>query len=128
MITTPKTTGLRTSSVALADDVDGLARPAGACDRRRTQFSITITRAVDDQAEVDRAQAHQAAGDAEVEHQVAGEEHRERDRQRDDQPGPEVAQEDQQDGDDQHAPLGQVAGHGADRLARSGGCGRRTAR
>ena len=35
---------------------------------------------------------------------------------RDDQPGPQVAQEDQQDHDDQHAPLGQVVSHRVDRL------------
>ena len=38
----------------------------------------------------------------------------------DDQAGPQVAQQDQQDGDDQHAPLGQVAGHRADRLLDQG--------
>ena len=73
-------------------------------------------RTVDDQAEVDRAEAHQAAGDAEGEHQVAGEEHRQWDRQRHDQARAEVAQEEQQDRDDQHAPLGQVVSHRVDRL------------
>ena len=46
--------------------------------------------AIDDQAEVDRAQAHQAGGDAGRQHDVGGEEHRQRNRQRHDQAGAQL--------------------------------------
>ena len=42
-----------------------------------------------------------------------------------DQPGPQVAQQHQQDDDDQDAPLGEVAGHRARSSSRSGRSGRR---
>src|SRR3954447_6446166 len=102
-----------------ADDVDGLAAGGGV---RQPADAILDDdhRTVDDQAEIDRPQAHQAARDAPVEHQVAGEEHREGDRRRDDQPGPQVAKQDQEHGDDQHASLDEIAGHGADRLLNQG--------
>ena len=73
-------------------------------------------RAVDDQAEVDGPEAHQAPGDPDPLHHRDGEEHRERDGRGDDQAGPEVAQEGEQDGDDQDRPLEQVPLDGAEHL------------
>ena len=71
-------------------------------------------RAVHDQAEVDGPQAQQAGGDAEAQHAGEGEEHRQRDGQRHDGRRPQVAQEEEQHGDDQQAALEQVAAHGVD--------------
>ena len=65
-------------------------------------------RAVDDQAEVDRAEAHQAAGDPELQHRVEREQHRQRDRQRDDQPRAKVAEEHEQHRDDEQRALEEV--------------------
>ena len=51
---------------------------------------------VDDQAEVDRTQAHQAGRHAGGEHDVGREQHRQRNRQRDDQAAPQVPEHGQQ--------------------------------
>ncbi|MET3785105.1 hypothetical protein ABIC24_002732 [Methylobacterium radiotolerans] len=72
-------------------------------------------RAVDDQAEIDGAEAHQVARQAEQPHAGEGHQHRERDRGRHDQPGAEVAQQQQQDDDDEHRALEEVVLDGADR-------------
>ena len=58
---------------------------------------------IDDQAEVDRAQAHQAGRDAGGQHDVGREQHRQGDRQGDDQAAAQVAQHGQQHDDHQHA-------------------------
>ena len=65
-------------------------------------------RAVHDQAEVDRPQAHQVGRDAGLHHAGEGEQHRERDGRGHDQPRPDVAQEGEQDGHDEERPLEQV--------------------
>ena len=65
--------------------------------------------AIHHQAEVDGPQAEQAAGDAEAPHAAEGEGQRQRDGQGHHQAGPQVAQEDEQDGDHQQAALEQVA-------------------
>ena len=65
-------------------------------------------RAIDDEAEVDRSQAHQAGGDARQGHQVGREHHGKRNRQSDEKPRAEAPQHDQQHCDDQDSPLGQV--------------------
>ena len=64
---------------------------------------------IDEHPEVDRPQAHQAGRDPRGQHHVGREEHRQRDRQRHDQPAADVAQQRQQDHDDQDAPFDQVA-------------------
>ena len=60
-------------------------------------FSTTTTRTIDDDAEVDGAQAQQRAGDAGPPHAAKGEQHRQRDGQRHDQPGPQVAEKEEHD-------------------------------
>ena len=50
-------------------------------------------RAVDDESEIDRAQAHQISGNAEARHPGDGEEKSERDRRRDDERSAPVAEE-----------------------------------
>ena len=99
----------------VADDVELL--PAGAVVGQVPDAVLDHhDRAIDDQAEVDRAQAHQAAGDPDPFHHRDGEEHRQRDRRGDDQPGPEVAEEGEQHGDDQDGPLEQVPLDGLEHL------------
>ncbi len=71
-------------------------------------------RAVDDEPEVDGAEAHEVRGDARLDHSREGEEHRERDRRGDDQPRADVAEEEEEDGDDEDAPLEEIRLHGAD--------------
>ena len=70
---------------------------------------------VDDQAEVDRTQAHQAGRQAGGEHDVGREQHRQRNRQRDDQAAPQVPEHGQQHEDDQGASGQQIVQHGAER-------------
>ena len=57
-------------------------------------------RAVDDQAEVDRPQAHQAGGDSRQRHQVSGKQHRQGNRQGHDNACPETSQRQKQHDDD----------------------------
>ncbi len=111
----------------VADDVEGLLLRVGV---RQVADAVLDDDdgAIDDQAEVDRPQAHQAASDAEVEHQVAGEEHRQRDRQRHDQSRSQIAQKHEQDCDDQDAPLRQVTGPPCRSSSRSSRCGHSTCR
>ena len=71
-------------------------------------------RAIDDQAEIQRAQAHQVAGDAATDHAGEGEQHRQRDHRRGDQRGAEVAQQREQHHHHQQRTFDQVGGHGAD--------------
>ena len=54
-------------------------------------------RAVDDEPEVDGAEAHQGPGDADLQHAVDRKAHRQRDRRRHDQPRADVAEEREQD-------------------------------
>jgi hypothetical protein len=73
-------------------------------------------RAVDDQAEVDGAEAHQVPGDVGRVHHRDREEHRERDGRGDDEPAAQLAEEDEEDEDDQRRALEQVLAdrtHGA---------------
>ena len=99
MMPTPNATGRATSSGAPAASRRALrsvsARPSSRwrCGQAAHGVLHHHHRAVHDEAEVDRAQAQQAGGDARLQHQVAGEEHRERNRHRHDQPGPQVAEE-----------------------------------
>ena len=67
---------------------------------------------VHDQTKVDRAQAHQVRGDAGGHHPAEGKEHRERDGRRDDQPRSQVAEKDEEDGDDEESSLEEVRLHG----------------
>jgi hypothetical protein len=62
-------------------------------------------RAVDDSPKSMAPEAHQAAGDAGPEHQVEGEQHRQRDRRGHDEAGAQVAEEDEQHGDDEQRAL-----------------------
>ena len=71
-------------------------------------------RAVDDEPEVERAEAHQVSRDVEDPHQDGGEEHRERDDGGDQQAPPPVAQEQDEHDDDEQRPLDQVLRHRPD--------------
>ena len=74
-------------------------------------------RAVDDDAEVQRAQAHQVRADLLVVHHAGeGEQHRQRNDQRGDQGRADVAEEQEQHGDDQHRAFEQVLLDGGDGL------------
>ena len=68
--------------------------------------------AVDDRAEVDRAQAHQVDRDAEQIHPDEAEQQRQRNGERDHQRRTPVAKEDQQDHDHKHGGFDQVAADG----------------
>ena len=70
--------------------------------------------AVDDKAEVERAEAHQIGGDTSFQHTDAGEEHCDRDVECGDQCRPEIAEQREQDDDDQHSAFGEVAGNRGD--------------
>ncbi|OQC39631.1 MAG: hypothetical protein BWX64_01605 [Acidobacteria bacterium ADurb.Bin051] len=72
-------------------------------------------RAVDDEAEVDRPEAHQVARDPELAHRDERHEHRERDRRGDDEPAAQVAEEQEEHDDHQQAALGEVLRDGVDR-------------
>jgi hypothetical protein len=65
-------------------------------------------RPVDDDAEVQRAQAHEVGADLLVHHAGEGEQHRQRNHQRGDQRRADVAQEQEQDRDDQQRAFEQV--------------------
>ena len=72
-------------------------------------------RAVDDQPEVDRAEAHQVAADPALHHAGRGQQHRERDHERRDQRRAEVAEQQEQHDDDEERALGEVRRDGRDR-------------
>ena len=102
MIAWPKTVGWIISLAAAIDLVQPLRRDRAAA-RARAAFGEPPQavlddddRAVDDQAEVDRAEAHQVAADPSLHHAGRRHQHRERDRQRGDQRGAEVAQQQEQ--------------------------------
>ena len=107
MISSPNIVGLRTSTAAARMIFQSTAVRAVV-----GQVADAVLdhhdRAVDDQSEVDGAQAHQAAGDAEPLHHRHREKHRERDGRGDDQSRPKVSEEGKQDGDDEQGPLEQV--------------------
>ena len=71
-------------------------------------------RAVHDQAEIQRTQAHQVAGHAATDHAGQREQHRQRDHRRGDERRTHVAQQQEQHGDDQQRALHQVLRHRAD--------------
>ena len=71
--------------------------------------------AVDDDAEIERAQAQQIAADAPFDHARDGEQHRQRNDTRRDQRGTDVSQEHEQDDDDQERADHEVVADGADR-------------
>jgi hypothetical protein len=68
-------------------------------------------RAVDDQAEIERAQAHQIAGDLVLHHAADGHQHRQRNHCGRNQRRPQVAEQQEQDGDDQQGAFEQVFLH-----------------
>ncbi len=70
--------------------------------------------AVDDDAEVERAQAHQVGADARLHHAGEDHQHRQRNHQGRDQGRAQVAQE--KDGHDQQRAFDQVGAHGGNRL------------
>jgi len=78
----------------------------------------TIT--VDDQAEVDGAEAHQVARQPEETHARERHQHGERDRDRDDEAGAQVAEQEEEHHDDQHRTLQQVVLDRADRALHQG--------
>ena len=71
--------------------------------------------AIHDQAEVQRAEAHEVAADPVFHHAGDREEHRQRDDECSDERGAEIAQQREQNHDDEHRALEQVFLHGADR-------------
>ena len=73
-------------------------------------------RAVDDDAEVQRAQAHEVGADLVRDHARKGEQHGQRDDHGRDQRRPDVAQEQEQDHDDQRGAFQQVLLDGGDGL------------
>jgi hypothetical protein len=74
------------------DDVDDGRRTLASSGKAPNDVFDHDDRAVDDQSEVDCAQAHQVAGDAADHHSAESEQHGERDRRRDDQSAAEVAE------------------------------------
>ena len=73
-------------------------------------------RAVDDDAEVQRPQAHQVGADLVADHAGEGEQHRQRDHQRGDERRADVAEKQEQDRDHQQGALDQILLDGIDRL------------
>jgi hypothetical protein len=71
--------------------------------------------AIDDDAEVDRAQAHQIGADLVLNHPGHREQHRQRDDQGGDQGGAHIAEEQEQDHHDQEGAFKEVAFDGRDR-------------
>lgn len=71
-------------------------------------------RAIDDQTEIQRTQAHQVAGHATTHHAGEREQHRQRDHCRGDQGCAHVAQQQEQHHDDQQRAFDQVLGDGDD--------------
>ena len=74
-------------------------------------------RAVDNQPEIDRSQTHQTGCYAGEPHHVGGEQHRQRNRQSNNDAGAKVAQHQQQHDDYQHAALSQIRKHGFQRAS-----------
>ena len=72
-------------------------------------------RAVDDEPEVDGAETHEARRDPRRPHQVRREQHRQRDRQGDDQASANVSEEDEEHADHEQPPLCQIVEHGVER-------------
>ena len=72
-------------------------------------------RAIDDQAEVDRPQAHQAGRDAGRQHDVRREQHRQRNRQATISPARKLPSSHEQHDDDQHAAFDQIVHDGVER-------------
>ena len=70
--------------------------------------------AVDDQAEVQRAQAHEVGADPSLQHAGGGNQHGHRDHAGGDDGGAQVAQQQEQHGDDEQRAFGQVARHRMD--------------
>ena len=69
-------------------------------------------RTVDDDPEVDRAEAHQVAADAGAVHPRRREQHRKRDGQRGEKRGAKVAEQPEEHGDHQCRPVKQIVRHG----------------
>jgi hypothetical protein len=111
MISSPNIVGPRTSIAA--------SRTTSSFDAPQPADAVLHHdhRAVDDEAEVDRPEAHQARRNPRGPHQVGGEEHRQRDRQGHDQAGPDVAEEHEQHADHEQPPLGEVVEHRVERPA-----------
>ncbi len=72
--------------------------------------------AIDDDAEVERTQTHQVGADPIRGHAAEGEEHRQRDHQRGDQRRAQIAEEDEEHGDDQQRTLHKILAYRSDRL------------
>ena len=71
-------------------------------------------RAIDDQAEVERAEAHQVGADPALPHADGGHQHGKRNDQRGDHRGAEIAEQQEQHRDDQQRAFGEVVRHGGD--------------
>ena len=85
-------------------------------------------RPVDDQPEVDRAQAHEVRRDAGLHHAGEREQHRERDGRGHDEPGADVAEKGEEDSHDEDGSFEQVRLDRADDAADEGARGRSTGR
>ena len=70
---------------------------------------------IDDQAEIECAEAHQVRRNAAAQHPEAGHQHGDRDHQRRDQRRPEIAEQQEQHDDNQQRPFGQVLRNCLDR-------------
>ena len=71
--------------------------------------------AVDHEPEIDRPEAHQARRDAGGPHEIGGKQHRQRNRQRHDQAGADISQQEEQHADHEQAAFGQIVEHGVER-------------
>ena len=92
-------------------------RTAAAASRRREVHDRVLhddDRPVDDDAEVDRAEAHQVATEPERLHADEGDEHGEGDRGRDDQPAANASEQQEQHRDDEERALREVRRHRLD--------------
>ncbi len=111
MMISPKIVALRTSCDALVRELEPLfagehpPEPALLLGEAPDAVLDDDHRAVDDEAEVDRAEAHQVAADLALDHAGDGDQHRERDRERGDERGADVAEQQEQDDDDQRSAL-----------------------
>ena len=105
-----RTTSWAASAVTWRTVFPGITRTAQTTDDVFHQDDGPI----DDQAKVDRAQAHEVARNAPLHHPGKREQHRERNRRGDDEAGAEIAEEHEQDRDDQQPALQQVVPHGPD--------------
>jgi hypothetical protein len=73
MIPTPKMIGRPTSTQA--STIRSKKPPPVSCDMRRTEFSTMDDRAIYDQSEISRSQAHETASNPKPLHQGDGERH-----------------------------------------------------